>query len=311
MGFPDVCLTPAAPVPLPIPYPNLALNAMAVPFSPNIMVGFMPALNMGAKIPLTNGDNAGVANPLFMQMGQYTIGNPLVFVNCMPAINLVCPTTGNMMNNPIGAVLVPSVTTTLYTDAATSERLESGLGAPQLSALGDALCDSEGDTVTATREGGLAHVRIRRFIPSLTTRVFSALQRVGFDDIERVEIDLRGNPGGDAEAALRLADDFVEAGTLLAIRVDECDEHQEVCARQTDPYQWPLTLIVDSGTGSAAELFAGALLSVRRARIVGTTTAGKATSQALISNGPGSEYRSVCHWLLPDGTTWEGCGLRF
>ena len=110
IGFPDVCLTPAAPVPIPIPYPNLAMNVQAVPFAVKVMFTMMNALNMGSKIPITMGDEAGSAHPLFKQMGQFTMGNPKVMLEGLPGINLACPTTGNMMNNPIGLVAVPSVT---------------------------------------------------------------------------------------------------------------------------------------------------------------------------------------------------------
>ena len=53
LGFPDVCTTPAAPSPVPIPYPNMAMNAMAVPFAPNVMISMMPGLNMSSRIPMT------------------------------------------------------------------------------------------------------------------------------------------------------------------------------------------------------------------------------------------------------------------
>ena len=66
------------PVPVPIPYPNMAMHAMAAPFCPTILVMMMPALNMGRLIPMTLGDQPGVANPLFMQMGAFTMGNPKV-----------------------------------------------------------------------------------------------------------------------------------------------------------------------------------------------------------------------------------------
>lgn len=305
IGFPDVCLTPAAPVPVPIPYPNLASHAMAVPFSPNIFFGFMPAINMAAKIPLTNGDNAGVAHPLFMQMGQFTIGNFFVLVNCIPAVNLLVPTTGNMMNNPIGAQVVPNITTTLLTDASGPEPGE--MTAEAVTAVADAL---RGEAVAATLNGHTAILTIRRFTADVTTRVFNAIHALGVDAIEHIEIDLRGNPGGDAEAALRLADDFVERGELLAIREDHDGERYEHRARQSDPYPWPLTIAVDEGTASAAELFAGALHARGRAELVGSQTAGKSTSQAVVARRGRTEYQTVCRWLLPDGVSFEGCGLQ-
>ena len=88
-GFPDVCLTP--PVPLPVPYPNFALHAMAVPFSPVVKVTMMPALNMASKIPMTMGDELGIAHPMFKQMGAFTMGNPKIYIDKLPGINLLCP----------------------------------------------------------------------------------------------------------------------------------------------------------------------------------------------------------------------------
>ena len=72
---------------------------------------------MGSVIPMTLGDQAGVLSP-FMGPGMYTMGNPTVMVNALPAINLLCPTTGNNMVNPIGAATVPSITNVFYSDAA-------------------------------------------------------------------------------------------------------------------------------------------------------------------------------------------------
>src|SRR5690349_12519414 len=62
-GIPDVCLTPAppAPAPVPIPYPNIANGPMGVPAAYNILMACTPAHNMATTIPLSNGDNAGLA----------------------------------------------------------------------------------------------------------------------------------------------------------------------------------------------------------------------------------------------------------
>ena len=57
MGFPDVCITPAAPSPIPVPYPNIAMGPMAIPNCPTILIMGGPAHNLGTTIPMTNGDN--------------------------------------------------------------------------------------------------------------------------------------------------------------------------------------------------------------------------------------------------------------
>jgi len=60
-AFPDVCLTPPPGGPVPIPYPNLASGPMAVGAVYNILIATMPVHSMRTTIPMTSGDNAGVA----------------------------------------------------------------------------------------------------------------------------------------------------------------------------------------------------------------------------------------------------------
>src|SRR5579884_2180672 len=61
LGFPDVCLTPMAPAPVPVPYPNVAMGPMGMPAAYNVLFMGTPAHTMATVVPLTNGDNAGVA----------------------------------------------------------------------------------------------------------------------------------------------------------------------------------------------------------------------------------------------------------
>src|SRR5262249_54429890 len=90
-GSPDVCLTPVGPIVVPIPYPNFAAHAMAVGFVPNVLVAMIPALNPGSVIPMTTGDEPGVAHWTVMGPGTFVAGNPVVFVGGLPGINLTCP----------------------------------------------------------------------------------------------------------------------------------------------------------------------------------------------------------------------------
>ena len=59
LGFPDVCLTP--PVPVPIPYPDVALGPTAIPSQLRVFILAAPCHNLATVTPLTNGDNPGVA----------------------------------------------------------------------------------------------------------------------------------------------------------------------------------------------------------------------------------------------------------
>lgn len=116
MGFPDVCLTPAGPAVVPIPYPNIAMGAMGVPAAYTVLFGGAPAHNLSTMVPLTNGDNAGVAmgvaSGMVMGPSRHLTGSFTVLVGGMPATRLTSMSLQNGTNCP-GVRLAPSQTTVL------------------------------------------------------------------------------------------------------------------------------------------------------------------------------------------------------
>lgn len=111
MGFPDVCLTPMVPAPVPIPYPNIAMGPMGVGAAVKVMFGGTPAHNLMTVIPLTNGDNAGVAlgvaSGLVMGPSRHLTGAFTVLVGGAPATRVTSMSLQNGTNCP-GARIVPS-----------------------------------------------------------------------------------------------------------------------------------------------------------------------------------------------------------
>jgi carboxyl-terminal processing protease len=287
MGFPDVCLTPAAPVPIPIPYPNMGMHAMAVPFCPTILLSMVPALNQGSIIPMTLCDQPGVANPLFMQMGMFTMGSPKVILQGMPAITVSCPTTGNNMNNPVGLVAVPSVTNVLYTYA--GEPGEAPSAAPVTWELA---------------AEGVGHVAIRVFSVGVPALVHTAIERLARLGLARIVLDLRDNPGGEMIAAIELARDLLPRGVVVAT-IEDADGDIVTYRARGDAYPYPFTVRVNGGTASAAELLAGALQAHGRAHIVGERTYGKSAVRALL----GGSFADAGRFRLPDGRDIGGTGI--
>ncbi|MES2533496.1 MAG: DUF4150 domain-containing protein [Pseudomonadota bacterium] len=113
MGFPDVCMTPAAPSPIPVPYPNMAMGMTAVPNVPTVLMMGAPAHNLGTSIPMTNGDNAGVlmgvASGTVMGPSRHLTGAFTVLIHGMPATRMTSTSLQNSTNCP-GVRLVPSQT---------------------------------------------------------------------------------------------------------------------------------------------------------------------------------------------------------
>ncbi len=111
LGFPDVCLTPAVPAPIPIPYPNIAMGPTAIPSQFTVFVMAMPSHNMGTTTPLTNGDNAGlatgVASGTVMGPSRHLTAAFTILYCGMPATRLTSMSLQNSTNAP-GCRIVPS-----------------------------------------------------------------------------------------------------------------------------------------------------------------------------------------------------------
>ena len=116
MAFPDVCLTPAGPAVVPVPYPNIAMGPTAIPNQLVVMIIAMLGHNLGTTIPMTNGDNAGVslgvASGTVMGPSRHLTGSFTVLFSGMPATRLTSMSLQNSTNAP-GARLVPSQPTVL------------------------------------------------------------------------------------------------------------------------------------------------------------------------------------------------------
>jgi carboxyl-terminal processing protease len=302
IGFPDVCLTPAPPgPPIPVPYPNMAMNAMAVPFSVTVKTSGVNALNLGSEIPLTQGDQGGVASPI-MGPGRYVIGNLVVNVEALPAANLGLPSDGNNMNDAAGVAAVPSVVNVFFTQAGAAP--EGNVDVRAMRAISQSLAAApEAERVLP---GGVVLLSIPVFSTSVPAHVYSALARVGLPRVSALILDLTGCPGGELVSALELAGDFLDEGAVLVTATDADGDETVHRARGARPYRFPLFLLVDRRTASAAEVFAGAMKAHRRATLIGEPTYGKGSAQRLVL---GARYATVAQLTLPDGVCIEGRGV--
>lgn len=299
IGFPDVCLTPVGPAVVPIPYPNFALTAQAAAFSPVVRVSGVNALNLGSMIPMTMGDDAGVAHWSFKGPGRYVMGNPIVSIDRLPAINLTCPTTGNTGNNAVGAVLVPSATNVFYCYA--QPLLDAS--APSAAALlgDDMLGRTENPSITWSMvDDQVGLIRVDMITSDVSRRFHVAQLDLKRQNAQSLVIDLRGCPGGDLDAAIEWAACFLNEGSEIA-RIEDA-EGDEVVRRVSLPpvYTMPLAILVNEKTASAAEVFVASLQAHGRACIIGRSTYGKTTVQHFVpGQTSSSHYPTVARWSAP------------
>lgn len=303
LAFPDVCNTPVGPATVPIPYPNIAMNMQAVMFSVTVKVSMMNALNLGSIIPMTNGDQAGVAHTSVMGQAKYTMGHPMVFIDKLPGICLACPTSGNNMNAPLGAVLVPSAVNVFYTLARPARAVsDASSGYDLLADLRERAATLGGADVVASLDDGVLSLRVAAFPADVVRRVHAATLDLSLEGLRLLTVDLRGNPGGELSAAVDLAAEILPEGSLVARVVDSDGDVEELCTTRAPRFDLPVVLFVDGATASTAEVFASALRAAGRAILVGHPTFGKREATALRVQPDGrASLEHVSTWLGEHG----------
>ena len=112
-AFPDVSKTPTPAGPIPLPYPNFAFSATAIPNVLNVFTSFMPTHNLMTTTPLTTGDEPGVAMGVVSNMmkgpSRNLVGSFKVFTSVAPQTRMLDPSGQNgLLPNMVGATLTPS-----------------------------------------------------------------------------------------------------------------------------------------------------------------------------------------------------------
>lgn len=126
-----------------------------------------------------------------------------------------------------------------------------------------------------------------------------------------VVLDLRHNPGGLLDQAVKVADRFMESGVIVTTK-GRGGKHVEVeraHSKDTEPH-YPMVVLVDGGTASASEIVAGALQDSGRATVLGTQTFGKGSVQTVIELEDGSGLKlTIARYYTPSGRSIQERGI--
>ncbi|WP_053057675.1 S41 family peptidase [Rubrobacter aplysinae] len=159
-----------------------------------------------------------------------------------------------------------------------------------------------------------AHVRLSSFSSESAGELETALSEARAAGAERFVLDLRNNPGGQLEQAVESAGLFLESGSVVYIRQDAEGDREKVRVSGGDAAieaDTPMTVLVNGGTASSAEILAGALRDNGRARLVGATTFGTGTVLQPYKLDDGSELLiGIAEWLTPDGDFIRDNGIQ-
>ena len=148
------------------------------------------------------------------------------------------------------------------------------------------------------------YVRLQDFAENTDRDLGHALHELASQGMRRLLLDLRGNPGGPLDQAIRVANRFLPKGRMIVYtrgRVTNSDQDYRA-TEDTEFTDLPIVLLANRNSASAAEIVTGALQDHDRAYIVGETTFGKALVQSVyrISGGAGLAL-TTAHYYTPSG----------
>jgi carboxyl-terminal processing protease len=156
-------------------------------------------------------------------------------------------------------------------------------------------------------------VRLQDFAENTNDELGRALKDLNGKGMRRLVLDLRGNPGGPLDQAIKVSNQFLPRGDMIVYtrgRVPNSDQDYRATER-SDYLEMPIVVLQNRNSASAAEIVAGALQDHDRALLVGETTFGKALVQSVyrVSQGAGVAV-TTARYYTPSGRLiqrpWDG-----
>jgi len=156
---------------------------------------------------------------------------------------------------------------------------------------------------------GAGYLRIPDFEEDIADLVTEGLTELNERPMNRLIVDLRDNPGGYIDSVIEVASQFVESGVIVET-VGPGQDFEYAAVPGGLATRAEITVLVNAGTASAAEILALALRDQRDAVILGQPTFGKNAVQIAFELDNGGEFNvAVARWLSPEGTTVAGTGV--
>lgn len=161
---------------------------------------------------------------------------------------------------------------------------------------------------------GYGYVRITQFQERTAANVDKALAEIaGGNDggIRGLVLDLRNDPGGLLSQAVKVTDEFLDSGMIVYTDGRLDSQNQKYFAhKQGSSTDFPMVVLVNGGTASAAEIVAGALQDHNRALILGTKTFGKGSVQTILPLDDTSAIRlTTARYYTPSGRSIQATGI--
>ena len=163
-----------------------------------------------------------------------------------------------------------------------------------------------------SKEKNIGYIRLKSFNENSDNQFLKSVKK--FEKNSKIKgyvIDLRNNPGGLLTQAINITDFFLDDGEIVSTKGRKISETRKFFARKGDEIKGkPIVVLINNGSASASEIFAGALKDHKRAIILGENSYGKGSVQSIIPlrNGVGMRL-TISKYYLPSGQSISEVGV--
>ncbi len=158
----------------------------------------------------------------------------------------------------------------------------------------------------------LGYIRLKSFNENSDKQFLNIIKKFEKDEkIDGYILDLRNNPGGLLTQAINITDFFLNDGEIVSTKGRKISETRRFFAKKGDAIDGkPIIVLINNGSASASEIFAGALKDHKRAIILGESSYGKGSVQSIIPLRNGGGIRlTISKYYLPSGDSISEVGV--
>lgn len=160
---------------------------------------------------------------------------------------------------------------------------------------------------------GYSYIRLTSFIENSSKDIASVLNKISADKkkVKGIILDLRRNPGGLLDQAVKISDFFLDKGVIVSTIGRDKENKKVVSATAKGSYtDFPIVVLINEYSASASEIVAGALKDNKRALVMGKRSFGKGSVQSVVKMGDGSGLKlTVARYYTPSGISIQAEGI--
>ncbi|MDO4988127.1 MAG: S41 family peptidase [Synergistes sp.] len=156
----------------------------------------------------------------------------------------------------------------------------------------------------------LAYIKLNHFNMKSDAELAAAIAKAQKNNAKGIIMDLRNNPGGLLDVCVDVTSRFIPKGVVVGMRGRFEKANDTLYAKEGRANKLPLAVLVNEGSASASEIFAGAIKDYKRGKVIGMKTFGKGSVQSLFNLPDGSGiYVTIARYHTPSGFVLDHKGL--